>query len=50
MDLTINVDGWPGTYHINSEACVRVVPATTELAAVADGLDDLLDGMPTWTH
>ena len=48
--LTVDVEGWPGDYNINPEACIRVVTATTELAAVADGLDDLLDGMPTWTH
>jgi hypothetical protein len=48
--LTVNVEGWPGDYNINPEACIRVVTATTKLAAIADGLDDLLDGMPTWTH
>ena len=48
--LTVNVDGWPGEYNITPEACIRVVTAATELAGIADGLDDLLDGMPTWTH
>jgi len=42
MDLTITVDGWPGKYNINSEACIRVVPRDPE--------PNLADGMPTWTH
>ena len=45
--LTVNVEGWPGDYNINPEACIRVVTATTKLAAIADGLDDLLDGKPS---
>ncbi len=48
--LTVEVVGWPGAYNVNPEACIHVVPATSEVAAIADGLDDLLDGMPTWTH
>ena len=48
--LTVNVDGWPGSYNINPEACIRVVPTEPGLGLVADKLDTLLDGMPTWTH
>ena len=49
--LTVLLDGWPGDYNINPEACIRVVTREHQVvAAIADGLDDLLDGMPTWTH
>ena len=42
--LTVNVDGWPGEYNINSEVCIRVVPRDP------DPEPNLADGMPTWTH
>ena len=48
--LTVDVEGWPGDYNINPEVCIRVVTATSEVAAIADGLDDLLAGLPSWTH
>ena len=48
--LTVLLDGWPGDYNINPEACIRVVSADTELVVIADGLDNILDGLPTWTH
>tara|TARA_Y100000034_G_scaffold112382_1_gene146313 strand:+ start:95 stop:343 length:249 start_codon:yes stop_codon:yes gene_type:complete len=51
--LTVEVVGWPGAYNVNPEACIRVVPRTVEagsIGKVCDRLDDLLDGMPTWTH
>ena len=51
--LTVEVVGWPGAYNVNPEACIHVVPRTVEagsIAEVCDRLDDLLDGMPTWTH
>ena len=38
--LTVNVEGWPGDYNINPEVCIHIV----------DKLDDLLDGLPTWTN
>jgi hypothetical protein len=48
--LTVEVVGWPGAYNVNPETCIRVVSAGTEIAVIADAVDDLLDGMPTWTH
>ena len=67
--LTVDVEGWPGDYNINPEACIPIITrssccfpgdlscdcensasARAENAAIADGLDDLLDGLPTWTH
>ncbi len=40
--LTVDIDGWPGEYSINPEACIRVVSR--------DPAPNLSDGMPTWTH
>ncbi len=46
--LTVNVEGWPGDYSINPEACIRVVTATTDRAGIATELYH--PDMPTWTH
>jgi hypothetical protein len=40
--LTVDVEGWPGSYNISPEACIRVVPRDPE--------SNLSDGAPSWTH
>jgi ribosomal protein S4E len=51
-ELTVTIDGWPGSYTTGPDACIIVLEKedTSRLEEILDGLDDLLDDLPTWTN
>jgi|TARA_Y100000310_G_C20624156_1_gene784953 ribosomal protein S4E len=51
-ELTVTIDGWPGSYTTNPDACIISLQEedSVRLEEILGKLDDLLDGMPTWTN
>ena len=43
--VTVDIDGWPGAYNINPEACIRIVDEAEVSITDIDGLRALGGGL-----